>query len=355
MSVQADRLGRYRLEAQLGRGGMAAVFSGVDEELGRRVAVKVLAEHLADDEEIRRRFLREARLAGRLNHPNVVRVYDIGERDGRPFIVMELVEGENLAALLVREGPVDPRRSVELALQACAGLDHAHRAGLVHRDVKPANLLVRADGTLKVADFGIARIADAATRLTQAGTILGTASYLAPEQADGGEVTAATDVYGLGAVLYELLAGHPPFRADSIPELVLRQQRGEIEPLSGVAAELERVVMRALERDPARRPGSAAELARELAGTTAELPTRRLEQVTRRQQPRRDGIARRTWRRSGVKLAALAAALLLIALGLGVSLASRAGSEPAPTPPRATGSPVADARALAQWLRDHSR
>src|SRR5439155_3508515 len=129
-------------------------------------------------------------------------------------------------------------------LQACAGLDHAHRAGLVHRDVKPANLLVRPDGTLKVADFGIARIADAATRLTEAGTILGTAAYLAPEQADGGEVTARTDVYGLGAVLYEALSGRPPYDARSLPELLARRRRGELEPLRGVPDDLEALIAR---------------------------------------------------------------------------------------------------------------
>jgi serine/threonine-protein kinase len=324
---------------------MATVYRGVDEELDRPVAVKLLAEHFAGDNEIRRRFLREARVAGGLNHPNVVSVYDIGERDGRPFIVMELVEGESLADLIGRDGPLEPRPAVELALQACAGLEHAHRAGLVHRDVKPANLLIRSDGTLKVADFGIARVADAATRLTQAGTILGTACYLAPEQADGGEITARADVYALGAVLYELLAGRPPFVAESIPELVLRRQRAEIEPLAEVPAELERVVLRALERDPANRPATAAELARELAKTTIELPTARTRRDRRVPRPK----ARR---RTAVLTAA---ALVLIALGVGVSLGTRGSSKPPAPPPHATGSPAADAQALARWLRAQPR
>jgi serine/threonine-protein kinase len=334
---------------------MAVVYRGVDAELDRPVAVKLLAEHFAGDDEIRRRFLREARVAGGLNHPNVVSVYDIGERDGRPFIVMELVEGESLADLIAREAPFEPRRAVELALQACAGLEHAHRTGLVHRDVKPANLLIRSDGTLKVADFGIARVADAATRLTQAGTILGTACYLAPEQADGGEITARADVYALGAVLYELLAGRPPFVAESIPELVLRQQRAEIESLAGVAAELERVVLRALERDPANRPATAAELARELARTTTERLTRRLEQPTTVQTRRDRRVPRPRTRRRAAVLTAVAAALVLIALGAGVSLGTRGSSKPPAPPPRATGSPAADAQALARWLRAQSR
>ena len=350
MSAVQPQLGRYRLEEPLGRGGMAVVYRGFDDELGRAVAVKLLAGHLAGDDEIRRRFLREARLAGALNHPNVVSVYDIGERDGLPFIVMELVDGETLADVLAREGRLEPRRAVELALQACAGLEHAHRAGLVHRDVKPANLLLRRDGTVKIADFGIAHAADAATRLTQVGTILGTACYLAPEQAAGTAVTPRTDVYGLGAVLFEAFSGGTPYRADSVAELVVRQQRGQLEPLRGVPDELAQVVLRALERDPGRRQASASELARELAGTTAELPTRRLEPPTERLP--RSAPRHRRWRPALLALVAL----VLIALGVGVALSRGSGSKPSPGPaPAATGAPVADAKALARWLRAQSR
>jgi serine/threonine-protein kinase len=222
---------------------------------------------------------------------------------------------------------------------------------MVHRDVKPANLLLRRDGTVKIADFGIARVADAATQLTQVGTILGTAAYLAPEQGDGGEVTAATDVYGLGAVLYEALSGRTPYRADSLPELLVRQRRGELDPLEGVPTELEAVVLRALALDPADRPASAGAFARELSGTTAELPTRRLEPPTERVSRPRSGHGRRA-----VLVGLVVAALLLIALGLGLSLRVGGSSpKPAPPPPRATGAPAADARALAQWLRAQSR
>src|SRR5689334_17683203 len=176
---------------------MATVYLAQDEELHRPVAVKVLAENLAGDAALRERFLREARLAARLSHPNVVSVYDAGEtEDGLPYIVMEYVPGTTLAEL----GRVPPHEGVELVLQACRGLAHAHAAGLVHRDVKPQNLLLRDDGTVKVADFGIARAAET-TALTQIGTVLGTAAYLSPEQALGEEVTAAADVYSLGAVL----------------------------------------------------------------------------------------------------------------------------------------------------------
>ncbi len=195
--------GRYTIERELGHGGMAIVYLARDEELRRHVAIKVLAVHLAGDETFRARFLREARLAGRLSHPNVVQVYDAGETDGRPFIVMEYVPGRTLADC----GKLPAERAAELALQACAGLQHAHDAGLIHRDMKPGNLLLREDDVLKIADFGIARAAES-TRQTQAGSVLGTAAYLAPEQAAGQDVTSAADVYSLGAVLYELLTGH---------------------------------------------------------------------------------------------------------------------------------------------------
>ena len=188
--------GRYRIERTLGSGGMAVVYLAHDEELRRRVAIKVLAEHLAEDDNFRARFLQESKLAGRLSHPNVVQVYDAGETEDSPYIVMEYVPGDTIA----QRGKLSYRDAVPLALQACAGLQHAHAAGLVHRDVKPANLLVREDDVLKVADFGIARAAEL-TRLTQHGTVLGTAAYLSPEQAAGEEVTTATDIYSLGAVV----------------------------------------------------------------------------------------------------------------------------------------------------------
>jgi serine/threonine protein kinase len=204
VSAPAVSGGRYRLERPLGRGGMATVYLAHDEQLDRAVAVKLLAENLADDATFRKRFLREARLAARLSHPNVVNIYDAGEtEDGRPYIVMEHVQGMTLADLMRQRGRLSAAEAAGLAVQACRGLAHAHAAGLVHRDVKPQNLLLGPGGTLKVADFGIARAAET-TALTQAGTVLGTAAYLSPEQATGEEVTSAADVYSVGAVLYQL-------------------------------------------------------------------------------------------------------------------------------------------------------
>ena len=261
--------GRYRIERTLGQGGMAVVYLAHDEELHRRVAVKVLADHLTGDDNFRARFLQESKLASRLSHPNVVHVYDAGETEGSPFIVMEYVPGDTLA----QRGKLTHAEVVPLALQACAGLQHAHNAGLVHRDVKPANLLVREDDVLKIADFGIARAAEL-TRLTQHGTVLGTAAYLSPEQAAGEEVTAATDIYSLGAVVYELLTGRAPYEFASLAELAAQQTGGVITPLRdlepSVPEPIEAAVMHALAREPRFRPASAADFAHELARELAE-------------------------------------------------------------------------------------
>ena len=264
MSTAERRTKRYRQMQVLGHGGMATVELAHDLELDRPVAIKRLAANLATNDEFKQRFVREARLAARLSHPNIVAVYDVGEDDGLPFIVMEYVDGETLADLLHRRGRLEPDEAVALALQACAGLETAHEAGLVHRDVKPQNLLVTPGGTVKIADFGIARSLDG-TQLTQAGTVLGTAGYLAPEQAAGETVTAAADVYALGAVLYELLTGRPPYVADSLAELAARQREGTIVPVRELAPEvpaaIEDAVMHALARDPEYRPPSAEALA----------------------------------------------------------------------------------------------
>jgi eukaryotic-like serine/threonine-protein kinase len=343
--------GRYRIERELGHGGMAIVYLARDEELARLVAVKVLPEHLAHDDAFRARFAREARLAGGLAHPNIVRVYDAGETP-RPFIVMEYVPGASLAAA----GHLPVARVVELGVQACAGLQHAHDAGLVHRDVKPANLILREDGVLKIADFGIAR-APESTRHTQAGTLLGTAAYLAPEQIAGEDATAASDVYSLGGVLYELLTGRPPFSFTSLAELAAMQANGVIEPVSDlvpdVPREVEAAVMHALARDPRFRPASAGELGEELAaGSADERPTRPLPQRRTFSVPRRGGAL---WLAGAVVVAAIAVALGLAKLG-----DSGGDNSPPPAPTRVTPpapAPTAErqARNLARWLQVHSR
>ena len=200
MATMAATEPRYRIERELGRGGMAVVHAAADSGLDRHVALKVLSSHLAGDEAFRARFLREARIAGSLHHPNLVRVYDIVEIDGLPCIVMELVDGGTLA---------DGRLSLDEAAQIADGVAYAHAQGIVHRDLKPGNLLRGKDGVVKITDFGIARAAEE-TRVTQIGTVLGTLRYLSPEQAEGHEVGPAADVYSLGVVFDELLAERPP-------------------------------------------------------------------------------------------------------------------------------------------------
>jgi eukaryotic-like serine/threonine-protein kinase len=276
--------GRYQLGSLLGVGGMASVYLATDRVLERQVAVKVLSPSDSQDALFVERFRREARAAARLSHPNIVAVFDSGSDADQPYLVMEYVPGESLAELLHRQGRLAPRRAVELAIQVCAALAAAHAQGLVHRDIKPANVLVSPDGQVKVTDFGIVK-ASTATTLTRTGTVLGTAAYLSPEQAQGGPVDARSDLYGLGCVLYELLCGSPPFGsgADRSPVAIATRHVSEPpEPPSlrnpQVDPALDQVVLTALAKDPAQRYQSAVELQhalqRILAGdATGATPT----------------------------------------------------------------------------------
>ena len=343
-------MSRYTVEKTLGRGGMATVELAHDTELGRRVAVKRLFASLADDAVLRKRFLREARMAAALSHPNLVAVFDVGDEDGLPYIVMEYVEGETLADLMQRTGPVPPDRAVDLLLQICAGLQHAHAAGLVHRDIKPRNLLVRSDGVVKIADFGIARTLQA-TQLTQVGTVLGTAAYLAPEQAAGERVTAAADIYSLGAVGYELLSGRTPYEFSSLADLSLRQ-REPPPPLPGAAADLTHVILRCLAFEPDDRPPSAAALAHELTQSPPDVtaPTQVISH------------GRRAIHVSHRTLLGLAGVLGAVLIAVGLAFAYSGGDSQKPTPApaqqqdvlRRGNTPAESARLLADWLRRQS-
>lgn len=254
---------RYELGDRLGSGGMSTVYRAVDRVLERTVAVKVLAEHLSDDEKFVARFRREALAVAKLVHPNIVQVYDTGVDAGRHFIVMEFVEGRSGAQLLQRDGALGPRVAVEIAAQACAGLEYAHRMGIIHRDVKPGNLMViggpaggPAEMSVKLADFGIARAAEQ-TRLTQVGSVVGTAAYLSPEQSRGEEATPISDVYSLGVVTYQLLTARLPYEGNSLAELAIRRENERPLPPTSYDPEipdaLSQAILRALENEPENR------------------------------------------------------------------------------------------------------
>ncbi|MFL5897024.1 MAG: protein kinase domain-containing protein [Solirubrobacterales bacterium] len=282
--------GRYETAEKLGTGGMSNVYKATDRILERTVAVKILAEHLSDDERFVARFKREALAVAKLIHPNIVQVYDTGVDEGRHYIVMEYVEGRSGAQILQRQGPVEPETAAEIGIQACAGLDYAHRRGIIHRDVKPGNLMVvggpvgAGEMVVKLTDFGIARAIEQ-TRITQVGSVVGTAAYLAPEQVRGEEATPATDVYALGVVLYQFLTGRLPYEGSSLAELAVRQQNEKPLPPSTYDSEvpepLGAAVLRALEGDPNRRYASAEELGQGLQlGLEGEDVTLPLEEGT---------------------------------------------------------------------------
>lgn len=258
---------RYRLDQRLASGGMGTVYIATDEKLDRRVAVKILKEDLAKDARFVERFRREARSAAALSHPNIAGVFDYGEDSGRYFIVMELVNGRDLAAILDQEGPLAWPEATLAARQIASALAHAHAAGLVHRDVKPANVIVTDDGRVKVTDFGIARAMGEST-LTATGSLMGTASYISPEQAQGLPATSASDVYGLGVVMYEMLTGQAPFSGESLVGVAMRHISEEIpapsERVSEIPKQLDDVVARATKKGPNERP-SAPQLESELA------------------------------------------------------------------------------------------
>ncbi|MBP2703422.1 protein kinase [Microbispora sp. RL4-1S] len=268
--------GRYRLDARLGAGGMGEVWRGEDMVLARTVAVKVLLPGRLDDPGFAVRFQGEARAMATVNHPGVVDVYDYGVTDvpgdgPTAYLVMRFVDGEPLDRLLTRLGRIRPEPAMELIAQAAAALQAVHERGIVHRDIKPGNLLVRSDGTLVLTDFGIAR-ADANSRLTDAGMVLGTAAYCAPEQAEGAPVTPAVDIYALGVVAYECLAGHRPFDGDTPVAIALKHIREEPPPLPpDVPPAVRAIVERAMSKDPARRWPSAAAMS-QAARQSVQLP-----------------------------------------------------------------------------------
>ena len=258
--------GRYRILRKLGAGGMANVYLAEDQSLGRRVAIKILNDRHANDDQFVERFRREATSAAGLSHPNIVSIYDRGEAEGTYYIAMEHLDGRNLKELIIARGPAPAHVAVDYAKQILAALRFAHRHGIVHRDIKRHNVLVDADGRVKVTDFGIARAGG--TQMTEVGSIVGTAQYLSPEQARGAPVDQRSDLYSLGIVLYELLTGTVPFTGDAPVEIAMKHLSDVPEPPSrrrpGIARELDLIVMRALAKDPDDRFQTAEEMEREL-------------------------------------------------------------------------------------------
>ncbi len=278
--------GRYRLDSRLGFGGMSTVHLALDLRLERQVAVKLLAEHLAEDPAFVSRFQREAQAAARLVHPNIVQVFDSGrdERTGQYFIVMEYIEGSSCAEILRDQGWVEVDEALAIIEQACEGLHYAHRHGVVHRDVKPGNLLRAREGEVKLADFGIAKATEQSS-ITQVGSVLGTAAYLAPEQARGEEAGPSADLYGLGVVTYQLISGRLPYEATSLTELALKQQQEQPQLLDTLVAavrpELAEAVAVALALDPRDRYKTALEMRRGLSDGARGIPPHERERATR--------------------------------------------------------------------------
>ena len=283
--------GRYRILRRIGSGGMADVYLAEDQELGRNVAIKILNDRHAGDEQFVERFRREAKNAAGLSHANIVSIYDRGEAEGTYYIAMEHIDGRSLKELVVARGPAPVPVAIEYARAILQALRFAHKRGIVHRDIKPHNVLDDGDGRVKVTDFGIARAG--ASQMTEAGSIVGTAQYLSPEQARGAAVDARSDLYSLGIVLYELLTGKVPFNGDSPVEIAMKHLSGRPEPPSvhrpDIPRDLDLVVLRALAKDPAERYQSAEEMDADLArieqglavsSRTAEAETRIMTAAT---------------------------------------------------------------------------
>ncbi|WP_241154435.1 Stk1 family PASTA domain-containing Ser/Thr kinase [Staphylospora marina] len=259
--------GRYEVLSRIGGGGMAVVYKAKDLLLGRYVAIKILSESLSNDSEFIRRFSREAQAAASLSHPNVVNVYDVGRDGYTHYIVMELVEGPTLKQYIQERGPLPPQEAAAIAVQICDGLAHAHDNQIVHRDIKPHNILLGSNGRAKVTDFGIARAASSST-ITQTGSVMGSVHYFSPEQARGGVIGEKSDIYSLGIVLYEMLTGEIPFDGDSAISIALKHlQEIPEDPRTlnpSIPEAMARIVLRALEKDPNKRFASAREMMKEL-------------------------------------------------------------------------------------------
>ncbi len=268
-----SKLGKYEIEAELGSGGMGVVYRAIDTRLGRPVALKTMSPTVLGNPEVLKRFYREAQAAGQLHHPNIVTIYDIDEADGIPFIAMELLEGEDLEKIVAERRDLPLHRRLDIIVQTCRGLHYAHEHGVVHRDMKPGNIVVQPKGLVKIVDFGIARVG--ATTLTRTGAVMGTVMYMSPEQIRGQQVDARSDIFAVGVILYELLTFRSPFPGDDIPAILFKIVHEPPEPVSlhlpHCPADLEMIVLRALEKERDQRYQTADEMAIELQSLSDSL------------------------------------------------------------------------------------
>jgi serine/threonine-protein kinase len=332
--------GRYEIGQRLGVGGMSEVYAATDQRLGRQVAVKFLRAEV-DDPTARARIEGEARAAAALSHPNIVNVFDAGDYEGRPYVVMELADSRSLADVIRDEGPLPPDRVRSIGAQVLAALAAAHAEGIVHRDVKPANILVSEDGKVKLADFGIAKsFSDAAAGLTGVGLVMGTPSYLSPEQASGRPATPRSDLYATGVVLFEALTGTPPFTGDTPLAVVAAHSNAPVPDIRAAApavpASLAAVVERALAKEPADRFHDAGEMARALDGGPGAEPTAAVAVATT--APLRVPPAARPRRAWGpAVMGGLAVVLFVLLLWLGLS---GGADQPPPAGPSTTAPTV---------------
>ncbi|HEY4735183.1 MAG TPA: protein kinase [Gemmatimonadaceae bacterium] len=271
--LNISSIGKYRILELVGEGAMGVVYRAHDPVLERTVAIKVMNESIARQEDLRKRFLREAQAAGSLQHPNVVTVYDLGEADGHLFIAMEFVPGVDLEQMIDLGEPMSLQSRLDIVIDVLTGLSYAHRKGIVHRDIKPANIRVAEDGRAKIMDFGVAHLSSSS--MTRTGSFLGTPSYMAPEQITQGQTTSATDIFAVGAVLYQLLAMMKPFDAPTLQNLLFKiiteKPRPITEMTPGLPPSLDRIVMKALEKEPSARYASALDMANELTNVRAKL------------------------------------------------------------------------------------
>jgi len=317
---------RYELEELVGRGGMSSVYRARDRLLERTVAIKLLHEHYSRDDDYVERFRREARAAAQLSHPNIVTVIDRGEAEGRQFIVFEYIAGQNLKQLIESKGRLPVRTALELGIEIGRALAFAHDSGLVHRDVKPQNVLL-GNGDVKVTDFGIARSGDVKQGLTQTGTVLGTSDYIAPEQASGHPVSALSDVYSLGVVVYELLAGEPPYKGESFLAVAMRHVNDPVPSIAQVRPEvplrLDAALRKAMAKEPEERFESMDELVKELEAVLAELGRPDTDRTTIMEPSPPAPVPARPARRSARRRALAPWLVLLVGLALiGAGLAA---------------------------------